>query len=143
MDSQREKIFDAIKTVLLGVDGIKAVHRGKLDPLAVVSFPVANIVPGFDTVEETVNTLITRDMQVFVVLYVAAQADILATVESFLAKVQQAMAADYHLGGLVIDIDETSAAEVFPANALETVAGVIIEYRVLYRVSRTNPYGQE
>lgn len=141
-DSQREKIFDAIKTVVAGVEGIKAVHRGKLDPLIVQAFPVANIVPGFDRVEESIGTLITRDLQVFVVLYVSAQTDILAALESFVAKVQKALAADYKLGGLSIDITETAVAEVFPARADETVAGVIVEYQVLYRVLRNDPYNQ-
>lgn len=138
-DSQREKIFGAIKTLLINVDGMRRIYRGKVDPTS-IEVPSAQIVPGFDQVAETVGTLLTRDLQVFVVVYVSAQSEILAGLEAFMAKVQQAMTADHKLGGAAIDITETAAAEVFPANALETVAGVILEYQVLYRVSRTNPY---
>jgi hypothetical protein len=140
-DSQREKIFDAIHDLLINVDGMRRIYRGKVDPLAMET-PSAQIVPGFDQVAEEVGTLLTRDMQVFVVVYVSAQSEILSSLESFMAKVQLAMTADHKLGGVAIDISETAAADVFPANALETVAGVILEYQVLYRVSRTNPYGQ-
>ena len=139
-DSQREKVFKALKAKALEVEGVKAVYRGKVN-LTQMEYPAIQIVPGGDFVEESIGTLITRTMQVFVVAYVAAQSEILAAVEAFLPKVQKKMLADQTRGGLTIDVDETAVPDVSPANAEETVANAIIEYQVMYRVSRTNPYG--
>jgi len=141
-DSVRQQIFIAIETMLQAVDGIGQVSRGKIDPLVIQNYPAAFIMPGYDQVADEMNTLITRDMQVFVFLWFRSQIDIHLTLEAFLPKVQQTVAADHTLGGKTIDINETAIEQPFPLNDEQTEAGVVMELRVLYRTRRDNPYLQ-
>jgi len=139
-NSLREQIFMAFKTVIEGVDGIGQVSRGKIDPLAINRYPAAFILPGLDQVSEDLNTLVTRDMQVFLFLWFFVQVDIHLAMEAFLPKVQQAVADDYTLGGVVIDISETAIEAPFPLSDDQTQAGVVMEFLVKYRTRRDNPY---
>lgn len=139
-DSIRERIFAAVETVMLAVDGIGQVSRGKIDPLAIQRYPAAFILPGADLVTEELNTLLTRDLQVFIFLWIRAQVDIHKVVEVVLPKVQQAMVADNTLGGLTIDVTETEVQQPFPLSEDQSEAGLVIDYAIKYRVRRDNPY---
>jgi len=139
-DSIREQVFQAVQSTLEAIDGIGQVSRGKIDPLAINRYPAAFIMPGFDGVTDDLNTVITRDLQVFVFLWFAAQVDIHLTMEAFLPLVQQAMAADHTLGGVAIDLSETSIDAPFPLNDEQTQAGIVMEFAVKYRTLRSNPY---
>lgn len=142
MDSVREQIFAAVEVVVTAVEEIGQVSRGKVDPLAIQRYPAAFIMPGFDSVTEYMGDFIDREMQLFLFLWFHTEVDIHKSIEAFLPKVQMAMAADYTLGGLTKDLTETAVDQPFPLSDDQNDAGVMIEYRTIYRVRRTDPYSQ-
>jgi hypothetical protein len=143
-DSVREQIFAAIETELKEVAELKHVTRGKIDPLMIPDYPACFIVPGGDTVtEDTNNALYDRQLTVFLFVWIKTQSPFVhKAIEEIIPKVQQKMVADYTLGGLIIDIQETNVHEPFPLNETQTEAGVVLEFAVRYRVNRFNPYSQ-
>lgn len=142
MDSVREKIFGAVKTKTEVIDGIGQVSRGKIDPLSINRYPALFILPGFDQVNEYLGEFIDRELQLFLFLWFHVELDIHKAIEAFLPKVQQTMAADHTLGGLTKDLTESAIDQPFPLSDDQNDAGVMIDYRVIYRVRRTDPYSQ-
>ncbi len=144
MNSVREQIFIAVETELKEVAELKHVTRGKIDPLMIPDYPACFIVPGGDVVTEDLNNAcLDRDLTVFLFLWIKTQSPFVhKAIEEILPKVQQKMVADYTLGGLTIDIQETNVHEPFPLSENQTEAGVVLEYAVRYRVNRSNPYSQ-
>ena len=142
--SVREQIFAAIETELNEVAELKHVTRGKIDPLTIPDYPACFIVPGGDVVTEDLNsTFLDRELTVFLFIWIKTQSQFVhSAIEEILPKVQQKMVADYTLGGLTIDVQETNVHEPFPLTENQTEAGVVLEYAVRYRVNRANPYSQ-
>lgn len=138
-DSKREVIFKRIEVILKGIQGVGDVSRGKIDALAIQKHPALFIYPGFDDVTEELNTLRTRDMEVFIFGWQRAQKDIALEIEAFLPKVQRAIATDYNLGGAAIDFKETGISErILTEDNLE--GGFILNCSCQYRVLRSDPY---
>ena len=143
-DSIRELIFAAVETELKEVTELKYVTRGKIDPLTIPNYPACFIVPGGDAVVEDLNSaFLDRELIVFLFLWIKTQSPYVhKVIEEILPHVQQKMVADYTLGGLTIDIQESSVHEPFPLTENQSEAGVVLEYAVRYRVNRSNPYSQ-
>lgn len=141
-DSLRERIFQAVNTILENVDGIGEVLRGRGIMTDINRYPAAWALPGTDDVTDYLGDSIDRDLNLRIYLEFYSEKDIHADIEAFLPKVQQAMVADHTLGGLVIDCNEDGVAEPFPLNDQQTMAGVVVDYSIKYRVKRLNPYQQ-
>ena len=144
MNSVREQIFAAIEVELKEVAELKYVTRGKIDPTAIPDYPACFIVPGSDNVVEDLNSVfLDRELIVFLFLWIKTQSPFVhKVIEEILPTVQQKMVADYTLGGLTIDVQESNVHEPFPLTESQTEAGVVLEYAVRYRVNRSNPYSQ-
>lgn len=141
-DSIREQIFQKIEDALQDVPELGTVTRGKIDPMAIQKYPACFIVPGADSVTEYMGDLVDREMTVNLFLWIRTQTNIHKELERVLPAVQKKMVADNTLGGKTIDVTEIQAGEPFPMVEDQSEAGIVIEYRTLYRVKRTDPYAQ-
>lgn len=141
--SIRERIWEAIAAILAAVPGIGTVGRGYLDPLSIQSYPAACVSLGADrVVKMDLGDFIDRELTVYSALWIKSQSNVVVTLETFLPKVQRALAADYTLDGLVKDFAEVAAHEAMPMGEEQSDAGIIIEHIAIYRVNRLDPYSQ-
>lgn len=131
----------ALEAVLNAIVGIGTVSRGKMDPLMIQRYPSAHLFAGPDQIVESISHIITRNMTVYTYAWVKTPENVHKTLEAWLPKIQQALAADHTLGGLTIDVNEINVDEPM-VNAGETEALVLIEHQVTYRVDRQDPYQQ-
>lgn len=141
-DSIREQIFKKVEANLRDIVGIGEVHRGKLGILSLVRTPAVLIVPGDDDVTEEVNTLVTRDLNISLLLWEATESNPHEIIEAFIPKIQVAMTADHTLGGLAIDVSPGDVAGIVPLSPEGNEVGAPMFFTVKYRTKRNDPYTQ-
>jgi hypothetical protein len=143
-DSIRLQILTAIQDVLASVPGIGDTGGPKKSLLSINRYPAAFVQPGDDTVTQEVNTLLTREMNVDIVIAERSETDVLRAIETILPKVQKQLAENHTLGGLCIDLGEPEGgigiSAPFPLIEGQPDVAVHVGYRCLYRVRRDDPY---
>jgi hypothetical protein len=140
-DSAIETILQQVETILLAIPGIAVVSRDGVDALEIQNFPAAVIGIGANEPDQLLNDYIDWSLNLNISCWVSAQSNVSKALEAFKAQVQEAMAADAHLGlADLCDTVEGPWSGPFPMNELLTEAAETKNYIVRYRIVRDDPY---
>lgn len=141
MDSAIEQILTQVETILKAVESIGQVSRDGVDALSIQLFPACVISVNENVPDQLLNDFIDWTLGVSITCWVSAQSDLSKRLEAHKAVVQQAMAADAHLGlADKCDTVEGPWSGPFPMNQEISEAADIKRYDVRYRTLRTDPY---
>jgi len=141
MDSAIEQILTQVETILQAVDAIGQVSRDGVDALSIQRFPACVISVNENVPEQLLNDYIDWTLGVSITCWIAAEGDLSKTLEAHKAVVQQAIAADAHIGlGDKCDTVEGPWSGPFPMNESLTEAADTKRYDFRYRTLRTDPY---